>query len=531
MKRLTVRDGMGYRLDVPKDGVSFRVDRIRESGGEVTGEVTISRAPDGHLHTSRANLLSTPARTTLAKYLGQRSNHFDWTAWLERFFMEAIELEREGEEWTEVGRMPARTSPPYQLRPFLYTGKPTILYGRGGLGKSTIAGAIAVAQQTGRCAIPGWEVIRQGPVMILDWEGEREDWNDVIAKVCAGMGMEPPAITYRTCRGPLEAQIHAITERVQRTGTVLVIVDSAEAAMRSPREAGSDDPAKRFYDALRLIPCAALVIDHVTKAQAEHGGNGGPIGNVTKFNRARMTWELVGSGKPDEDGTHHLGLLNRKNQHDREHEDMGVAMHHVDGTIKLWAETYRQAPGRKKPSGEALWEQLRDLLSGREPMTITEMVAATGLSGKDPIRRLEVAMQRHTDVFATRGKGRLDRLWYVIDGATDDPAAGQIIAFPGASVVPPVGHDDRREHVPGTSGYEPEQSDFVEAHNPEHVPNMFAGPSITGAGGDIGGDEGVSPGYRNTLSPSREGESVPTPVLLGGVQGRDAAADEWADLV
>ena len=301
--------------------------------------------------------------------------------------------------------------------------------------------------------------------------------------------------------------------------------------MRSPREAGSDDPAKRFYDALRLIPCAALVIDHVTKAQAEHGGNGGPIGNVTKFNRARMTWELVGSGKPDEDGTHHLGLLNRKNQHDREHEDMGVAMHHVDGTIKLWAETYRQAPGRKKPSGEALWEQLRDLLSGREPMTITEMVAATGLSGKDPIRRLEVAMQRHTDVFATRGKGRLDRLWYVIDGATDDPAAGQIIAFPGASVVPPVGHDDRREHVPGTSGYEPEQSDFVEAHNPEPVPNMFAGPSITGGGGDMGGDEGVSPGYRNTLSPSREGESVPTPVLLGGVQGRDAAADEWADLV
>ena len=463
MRVTTVRDGLGYRYDAPGAGVSMRLDRLRESSGEVSGELVISRAPDGHLLVARVNLLSATTRAALAKQVGSRSNSFDWTTALERFFLETIALEREGEPWVAVGRLPARQAPPYLMRPFLYESKPSILYGAGGLGKSTIiASAIAVALVSGRAPLASWSVMRTGPVMVLDWEGDPDDWNDSISAIAAGLGIEPPELDYRTCRGPLESQIHSIAERAQATGAVCVIVDSAEAAMRSPRESGSDDPAKRFYDALRLIPSAALVIDHVTKAQAEHGGNGGPIGNVTKSNRARATFELKSAGKDSEDGTRHLIIVNRKNNLDRAGASEAVAVVREPGIIRIWHEELPTVTARELDARMPLWERVRRLLDGHEPMSAPEIVGALGLSTKDPVRSVEIAMQRHKDVFDHAPGHRLTRAWYVIEGASDLPSTGQIIAFPGTTLEEPTGSaDDTSDGEPGTSRN-------VREHVPEH---------------------------------------------------------------
>lgn len=439
MKRLTVREGRGYRLDRTDLGVSLRIDRIRESSGEVTGELTVERAPDGHLAFTRLNLLSKTTRVSLAKDLsttaGGKHRDVPWAELLERFCLEVIVMEREGEPWLTVGRMPPRERPPYLMEPFLYERAPTILFGPGGIGKSSVfASAIAIAVATGRAALPGWVICRTGPVVVLDWEADPDDWNDSIAGVCRGIGIDPPLVHYRQCSGPLDGQVNAIASFVERTGAVLVIVDSAEAAMRSPRESGADDPVKRFYDALRQIPSSALVIDHVSKAVAEHGGNGGPIGSVTKGNRARMTWELRTASARDDDGTRHLRLINRKNNKDDERSDAHVAVHRQGGVIRMWPE----APPTRPRDGDALWERIRTLLSGR-PMTVPDIIGALGVTGRDPMRVVETAMARKGGMFGKSRGSRTDRTWYLVDTADDtpdeEPVTGQVIAFPG-TVLP-----------------------------------------------------------------------------------------------
>lgn len=437
MRHRVVREGLGYRLDIPNQGVSIAASRLRESSGDVTAELFISRAPDLPGLTIRHNLLSPTTRGTLARSLGARTNHFDWNAALEELAMGVLELERQGEPWVRIGHLAPRERPPYLLRPFIYEHKPTILFGMGGIGKSTVfAGAMAVAVATGRTPFPEWVVSRTGPVLILDWEGEPEDWNDAIVAICDGLGIEVPDFDYRTCRGPLETQTNAIAERVERVGAALVIIDSAEAAMRSPRDSGSDDPAKRFYDALRLIPCAALVIDHVSKSQIEHGGNGGPIGNVTKQNRARATWEVRATAATSEDGTNHVQLINRKNNLDRTQPSIGIAWIRSEGAIRMWAEDIVPVP-RRKDGRLSLWERCREVLASGVPLSAPELVGALSLSGKDPVRQVENAMARHPDIFAHGDGSRLVRPWYLLEGAADAPVTGQIIAFPG-TVQPPA---------------------------------------------------------------------------------------------
>lgn len=436
MRVRTVRDGLGYRHEDIAAGVSLHVDRLREASGELTGELTVSRAPEGHLLVARVNLLSATTRATLAKQLGAlgHGKGYEWLTTLERFFLETIALEREGEEWQSVGTMPARPAPPYLMRPFLYEHKPTILFGPGELGKSTLAATIAIAVQTGECALPGWRAERTGPVLILDWEADPADWNDALVAVASGMGIETPAIDYRTCRGTLEGQVNTIVDRVERTGAVLVIIDSAEAAMRSPREGGSDDPAKRFYDALRVIPAAALVIDHVAKSVIEHGGVGSPIGNITKNNRARATFELRSTGPDSEDGARHLVILNRKNNLDRHHAPMGVAISRSEGTIRMWEEPYQQPVAAPKETVMPLWERIRQLITHKAPMSGPTIVTELDLTGKDPLRMVENAMERHDDVFAHSKGSRMVRLWYVIEGAAESPSVGRVIAFPGVRI-------------------------------------------------------------------------------------------------
>ncbi len=386
MRPQVVRDGLGYRYEVPGEGVSIRADRIRESSGELTAELTVERAPEGHLAVTRINLLASQTRASFAKALALRSNHFDWAAAMEALCLGVLALERQGDPWVAVGRQPARISPPYLLAPFLFERKPTILFGEGGLGKSTVlASAIAVAVATGVVPMREWRSISTGPVIVLDWEGEPEDWNDSLVGICRGLAIDPIEVDHRVCRGPLETQIHAIVERAERIGAALVIVDSAEAAMRSPRDSGTDDPAKRFYDALRLVPAAALVIDHVSKAVIEHGGRGSPIGNVTKTNRARATWELRTSRKPDADGTRHLKLLNRKMNLDREHPPMGIGVLRADGAIRLWGEAIADDGdqiARRAPERRTRVDQLVALLSDRGRMSVLDITTATDFEAR-----------------------------------------------------------------------------------------------------------------------------------------------------
>lgn len=423
MRNPVERDGMGYTLDIPRDGISIRADRIRESSGDLTAEVRISRAPDGHVLTTRTNLLSSTTRSSLAKELTSRSAGPDWRKVLEVFCQGVIELEREGEPFVTIGRAPVRPEPPYLMRPMLFAGKPTILFGEGGVGKSSaIAAAIAVSVASGTAALDVWSVVTPGPVLVLDWEGDDGDWNDAVARVSDGLRIEPPVIHYRRMSGALDAQVNEIAAYVDEHGIVLVIVDSVTWATRSmDRAAGIEEPVKRLFEALRHIGTASLLIDHKSKAGTRDDDASGsqPIGSIVKVNAARASYELRKAGDASPDGTRHLALIARKLNPVAPQPPLGIAVRVSGGTTLLWTEPVMlgdEVVVHEVKAANALWERIRDALLPGSPLTAAQIVGKLGIDGvKDPLRTVENAMGRKPHIFAsTGGPARASRKWYLV---------------------------------------------------------------------------------------------------------------------
>lgn len=423
MKNPVERDGLGYRWDIPKDGITLRADRLHESGEVLTAEVVIERAPEGRLVRTRINLLAAQTVASLGKQLGSqdRGRAVEWNTILGRFIDGVLALEREGAPFETIGRRPLRPQPPYLLRPMLYAGKPTILFGEGGVGKSSaIAAAVAVSVQTGVAVLDAWQVITPGEVLVLDWEGDGDDWNDAVARLAAGLRIEAPALHYRRMKGALDGQVHEIATYCDQHDIRLLIVDSVTWATRNSGDRGSvDEPVKRLFDALRAIGRASLLIDHKSKAAIADDQSTGasPIGSIVKVNAARATFELRKADEKDPDGTRHLALINRKVNPADEQGPLGIAVRYAGGETLMWTEPVRladQTVARQVDAAGSLWQRIEDVLRVRGPMTGPTICGHLGIEGKDPLRTVEIAMGRKPRVFGVAGELRNTRKWFLL---------------------------------------------------------------------------------------------------------------------
>lgn len=423
MKNPVRRDGLGYRWDIQRDGLTLKADRIHETGDTLTAEVVVERAPEGHLIRGRINLLAPQTRASFAKQLaalpGGKGQGVEWQETLERFFDGVLLLEREGPPFERIGTRALRPEPPYLIRPMVYVGKPTILFGEGGVGKSsTVAAAIAVSVQSGVPVLDCWNVVQRGDVLVLDWEGDGDDWNDATSRVCAGIGIEPIELHYRRMRGALDADVHRIAAYCDENDIALVIVDSVTWATREAGRGPTDEPVKRMFDALRIIGRASLLIDHKSKAAIADDQTTGasPIGSIVKVNAARATFELRKADDTDADGTRHLALINWKQNPTALQPPVGIATRHVGGRTSLWTEPVRLNDthvAREVNASGVLWQRIREVLLARGHMSGPTLVGHLGLGGKDPLRQVETAMTRKSSVFGTTGTDRNTRTWYL----------------------------------------------------------------------------------------------------------------------
>ena len=292
------RVGLGYRLTFGQAGVEILVSRLRESRGELTAEIAITSRrsaldfADGHIHSSRFNLTSISARNTLATTLDKRVKG-DWSAILERLCLAIVQQERRSQPVQLIGRLPRRPAPPKLLDPLLPLGQVSVVFAPGGVGKSTLAAAIAVTVASGEPVISGWSATR-APVLVLDYETTGEEWNDRVAAIAEGAGIDPPDITYRGCSKPLADDIEAVAAFATECRAGLVIVDSVGIASGSSRE-GSDanESTVRLFAALRSLGVTVLLVDHVKGEDLQTSGpNSKPYGSIYKVNLARSVWEL-----------------------------------------------------------------------------------------------------------------------------------------------------------------------------------------------------------------------------------------------
>lgn len=257
---------------------------------------------------------------------------------------------------------------------------PTTLYGAGGVGKSILAAAIAVAIQHGvpLLGLP----TRRAEVLYLDWETDANDVGRRMHASAKGLGVENPTMRYASLSHPLEDKVSELSRVVAQDGIGLVIIDSAGMAIAPGRSGGdANETALRFYSALRRMGCAALVIDHVSGDDLRRGSKGAakPYGSVYKMNVVRNAFELRQAREPDEHGIHLL-LKHRKTNIGPRLSDTAVRLIWDDGhgVVTLGIDT---SPAVAAPVAP-LPAQIMDILGpgGATARQITDMLAEENLN-------------------------------------------------------------------------------------------------------------------------------------------------------
>jgi len=294
------RVGLGFRASFAL-GIDVKVDRLRESRGELSGELSVRwtrpalPTQDGHIYRGRFNLSSLTARASAARFLSDKTRGagVPWSDLLERFCVAVLDSHRAGDAFQLVGQRDPRPEPARLLHPILPMDAATLLYAKAGTGKSTLAAAIALSVQTGCEVIPGWRPL-SAPVLVLDWEASADEWNDRIAALSAGIDILAPAIHYRRMEGSLVERVEEIAAFVTDHGVGLVVVDSVGMASGTSRD-GSDanESALRLFSALRAIGTTSLLVDHIAGAELDRSGAiNKAYGSIYKVNLSRAAYEL-----------------------------------------------------------------------------------------------------------------------------------------------------------------------------------------------------------------------------------------------
>ena len=288
------------------EGVVISADRIRQVKDGVTVWFRVKIAGIGQIYgPRRINLLSDSTMDGAKRALKRRAEK-DWDGILESVASHIVdEIDNPGELIDVSKHTPTSTSQ-WVFEPFLRASNPTLFYGDGGEGKSTLAAAVLLSVATGISLLPGCTVHTSGPVLYLDWESDADSFTKTIEALARGAGITIPAgmILYRRMSGSLEAYLDVVQRDVHEHNVIAVVTDSLVALASG--DATESEAARIYFNAIRSLNIAVLGITHTTKET-----DGKPYGSVFYWNYARAVWLVQ---KDQETGTNssQIGVYHKK---------------------------------------------------------------------------------------------------------------------------------------------------------------------------------------------------------------------------
>lgn len=398
------REGLGYVYEPPGAGVRLSVDYLHRRSDDLTGEILVESMMPGvpsHLHQARFTLTSTTTRISLAKHLGELTQGVvGWLPLLEQFCVGVLRREREGEPFTRVGRLPATLTRPDIIETLLQSGRITLLYGPGGVGKGWLATFAAVCVTTGT-PFAGLAV-QQGPVLYLDWEDDEETLDRRVKWASAGLDLTTtPEIHYRRCGGPLPEMVHRVARYVTEQRISLIILDSVELGCGTANEnVPYQARAEGYFKAIRSIQTIAtpgatptvLCIDHVSGEAARNETTvNKAYGSVFKGYWARNSWEMR---KDQEAGANafHVGLYHFKPNHTKLFAPIGFTFDFADpGMVYLAPHDVGASASLSKRL--PLADQIAGVLMQERPLEAKDIAERLGMTGKTGQVRVE--LHRH----------------------------------------------------------------------------------------------------------------------------------------
>jgi hypothetical protein len=361
-----------YVVRSAKHAVTLTFDRLTDQRGSVYAEVTITLGSTILLEAVDLNLKNDRAQTTLANSLkdyGTGTTSVPWKLLLQKACALVMRQKRLGRPTLILNRHSQVQPLTYAVNPLVFKHKPTILYGDGGIGKSTLALLVAMLVSTAQ-QIAGMGALK-GRALFLDWEDDEVVHTRRLQAIIAGHpSLADAQVDYQECDEPLLRMQHSLIRRIQADRISFLVVDSLLAA--SGGDASAESVSKMF-DAIHQLKTEALLLGHIAKTPMEGQRESSVYGSVFNKNRARSTWEIKKQQEIGDDISI-LGLFNRKSNHSRLHYPIGLKVIQNEDTTHIQYEPYDLANADELVPALPLPARIRNLLeSDGVPRTSREI--------------------------------------------------------------------------------------------------------------------------------------------------------------
>jgi hypothetical protein len=228
----------------------------------------------------------------------------------------------------------------YLLKDLVLAAYVTLLYGDGGVAKSLLTLALAVAVSG---SSEGWlgRKVENCPVLYVDFELDAEEQARRVHQLCRGQNLDTPPenLLYMSALGhPAKEAFAAALEACKEHGVGLMVVDSLGPALQGDAEAARDVIGffQKSIEPFRAEDVAVLIIDHQSRLQAGQSYQSkGAFGSVFKTNLARSVIQAQATERGE--GTLTVRLRQKKHNFGPLAEPFGVKLSFTEEAVGLEA--------------------------------------------------------------------------------------------------------------------------------------------------------------------------------------------------
>ena len=380
--------GDGYSVKWPEPHITILIEYLHKQSHGLIGEMTVRNGTATLCESLRVNLNTEPRTKGIAKKVHEYDGRLSvdgWARLIESTCVLILRRHREGEPLRILTVETPVEAITYQVNPFVFLGKPSVMFGDGGLGKSSFALFLAMLisvgeSQAGIQALPG------NP-LYLDYEDSYDVHVRRMQAIAAcHQTLERATVRYQSCTEPLANLTQPLLRRIQTDAISFVVLDSLAAATGG--DAGAE-AATKVFRALRMLRVGALVIAHVPKTQGE-GQEPSIYGSVFYKNFARSTWELRREQEVDADSAV-IGLFNRKSNLSRLHAPIGLKVTQNAESTRIQYEPFDLSQAAELKASLPWPNQIRNLLEDGVPRTSAEIAEELNAG----IAVIKVTLSRH----------------------------------------------------------------------------------------------------------------------------------------
>lgn len=270
-----------YRVTLPTDygPVVFDADelthQVSHGKSELNGVFRVTLTLPGTEEESYVERLNLYSSTAKSSFISSLTNQFDgdkkvWTRIVNSAFEQ---LDREWKAHSRAATFsfdPSRPPREFLIDTLFPLGHHSLLFAPPATGKSYITQEMSLAIALGEPFVTFGS--KCGPVLILDYESQKTDWEERWSRLLRGHGFDPEfveelPVRYMSGGGiPLAEQWRNVKREVEEIGAIALIVDSAMPA--SGGDMFSTSTAAAYFSALDRIGVTSITIGQVPAADA-----------------------------------------------------------------------------------------------------------------------------------------------------------------------------------------------------------------------------------------------------------------------